>query len=474
MKQLPIIFLLLPLCLKPDLQAQEIPLSSGFETGRIMDTVLCTHSPGQSYALFLPEEYTPQRSWPILYIYDPAARASLALRRFQAGAEQLNWILACSNNSRNGPWEDILAAADAVLLDTQEKLSVDLEQIYTAGFSGGSRAAMGIAVITGRVSGVIGCGAVFSSVEAYRPGPETAKFLYVGMVGLKDMNYLEHLNARAQLEGLGIENHLILFDAGHEWPPSDRIARGMQWLALKRQAREKAVDSTLLEHYRQAVEEDATGFFEDGYPVAAVSLLESLKSDFGDLLETKPIDTRIRQITGEKPYQQQLKAIRKINDKESALQQKYISAFVELYWTINGSALSTSQEEWWEVQINHLKRQTKDKDKLNSNSAYRLLNLISARSAESCFEFLSRNNYPLALALNELWLKVSPEDVYANWHMAKIHALMSNKNQALNYLEKAVAYGMQYVKSLRAPEFELLEGEERYEELIRLVERRED
>ncbi len=152
------------------------------------------------------------------------------------------------------------------------------------------------------------------------------------------------------------------------------------------------------------------------------------------------------------------------------LQEKYISAFAELYWTVTGSSIPPDQQEWWEIQINYLKKQTQQRNKLKCNLAYRLLNMISARSAESCFRFVSQNNYPLAIALNELWLKTDPEDVYANWHMAKVQALTGNKDQALNYLERAVEYGMRFKKSLKEPAFEMLQEEQRYQNLVKAME----
>ena len=40
----------------------ELPLA-----GQVIDKVLCAGSPGQSYALYLPSNYTPSKRRPILY-----------------------------------------------------------------------------------------------------------------------------------------------------------------------------------------------------------------------------------------------------------------------------------------------------------------------------------------------------------------------------------------------------------------------
>ena len=50
------------------LLAQEVP------AGKVVERVACRADDRQSYALYLPSTYTPERSWPILYCLDPGAR----------------------------------------------------------------------------------------------------------------------------------------------------------------------------------------------------------------------------------------------------------------------------------------------------------------------------------------------------------------------------------------------------------------
>ena len=67
----------------------------------------------QSYALYLPSAYSGDRRWPIIYCFDPGARGPVPVRLFRA-AEKYGYILVCSNNSHNGPWEPINRAMQAV------------------------------------------------------------------------------------------------------------------------------------------------------------------------------------------------------------------------------------------------------------------------------------------------------------------------------------------------------------------------
>ena len=82
--------------------------------GQIIDRVTCAADPSQSYALFVPAEYTPSRSWPVIFAFDPGGRGRVPVERYQAAAERYGYIVVGSNNSRNG-WTEIpriLAAHD--------------------------------------------------------------------------------------------------------------------------------------------------------------------------------------------------------------------------------------------------------------------------------------------------------------------------------------------------------------------------
>ncbi|HKQ93218.1 MAG TPA: hypothetical protein VJZ77_21330, partial [Blastocatellia bacterium] len=78
-------------------RAQELPV------GKIIERVVCLKDAGQSYALYLPSNYTTDRRWPVIYAFDPAARGLRPVERFKDAAEKYGYIIVGSNNSRNFP-----------------------------------------------------------------------------------------------------------------------------------------------------------------------------------------------------------------------------------------------------------------------------------------------------------------------------------------------------------------------------------
>ncbi len=48
------------------------------EAGRLVQDLKCASDPTQTYSLYLPSEYDPERSWPVLLVFDPRGRSVVA------------------------------------------------------------------------------------------------------------------------------------------------------------------------------------------------------------------------------------------------------------------------------------------------------------------------------------------------------------------------------------------------------------
>ncbi len=109
---------------------------------------------------------------------------------------------------------------------------MDSNNLYTAGFSGGSRIASAIAFSNSSIDGMIGCSA--GLIQSFGIEPEKGMELdYVGMVGNQDMNYLEMLSLGERLDQLDIENTIFVYEGGHSWPHDTLIVEAANWLRLR-------------------------------------------------------------------------------------------------------------------------------------------------------------------------------------------------------------------------------------------------
>jgi len=72
-------------------QEKEKPLSvfdAQAARGTVVNKLACLDNPAQSYSLYLPSNYSPDRRWPMLYAFDPFARGKTAVEVYQAVAKE--------------------------------------------------------------------------------------------------------------------------------------------------------------------------------------------------------------------------------------------------------------------------------------------------------------------------------------------------------------------------------------------------
>src|SRR5262249_497702 len=174
--------------------------SQALQPGALIPHQTCIEHPEQSYAVYLPAQYTASKKWPIVYAFDPAARGKVPVELMKSAAERYAYIVVGTNNSRNGSWKVEAEAAQAMLQDTHSQLSIDVRPVYLAGFSGGARVASQIAMLCKCAAGVILNGAGFPSGAS--PSRD-AIFAVFSAVGNFDFNYPEVARLDQKLEDSG-------------------------------------------------------------------------------------------------------------------------------------------------------------------------------------------------------------------------------------------------------------------------------
>ena len=201
-------------------------LGQDIPRGQIVDSVKCSMDASQTYALYLPSNYSPDRKWKLILAFDPRGRGRAPLEQFKDAAEKYGYILAGSNNARNGPPEISLTAAGMMGSDVVKRFSIDMQRVYTAGLSGAARIAMKVAMDSNEMAGVI------ASSAGFPPGERNSdlSFVVFGTAGTEDFNYLE---MRQLDEELSSPHRVVVFQGGHTWLPADLAMQAVEWLELQ-------------------------------------------------------------------------------------------------------------------------------------------------------------------------------------------------------------------------------------------------
>ena len=261
-------FLLLP---SPATAQGGSPVAPDFPRGQIIDSVTCADDQTQSYALYLPSDYTPERPWNLLLAFHPAARGRAFAEKYQAAAEHFGYIVAASNNSRNGSWEVTTQAVRAMSRDVGRRFTVDAQRVYLTGHSGGARVAMEVALGPNDIAGVIASSAGFPDAEPRR----SVKFAVFATAGTDDFNYLELRRLDAALTS---PHYLAVFEGGHTLPPDSVAAEALEWLELQairsgRRAEDRRLIDALFASRLQRIEHATDD-------VAKLRLLQASVTDF--------------------------------------------------------------------------------------------------------------------------------------------------------------------------------------------------
>jgi tetratricopeptide (TPR) repeat protein len=217
---------LAPWILAATLLAQSPPAQ--LQPGVIVPNQVCAAKPDQSYALYLPSHYSPDKRWPIVYAFDPNGSGDVPVKLMKDAAERYGYIVVGSNNSKNGSWKIEGDAAQAMWDDTHARFAIDDRRIYFTGFSGGARVSAVLAQRCKCAAGVLLDGAGFGSTPPSRDN----SFAVFATVGTYDFNYPELSDLDGKLEQSGFPHALRPFDGSHQWAPANIIDEAFAWFQL--------------------------------------------------------------------------------------------------------------------------------------------------------------------------------------------------------------------------------------------------
>ena len=280
--------------------------ASQLPVGQIVPTVTCEADPSQSYALYLPAAYSPARLWPLILAFDPGGRGSVPVERYQRAAERYGFIVAGSNNSKNGS-QDLATIVRVLSTDVGARFRIDPKRIYTAGMSGGARVAFIVALGAPDIAGVFASSAGYPDSKARK----TLPFPVFATTGTEDFN---HLEMRLLDRELTTPHFLAIFDGGHTWLSSDLALEAVEWMVVQemksgRTARdERTLDELLARRLAaaQSSPDDKTRYIR----------LASIAADFSGLRDMSTVSASAATLARSKAVQGALKRDRDDDAKE--------------------------------------------------------------------------------------------------------------------------------------------------------------
>jgi dienelactone hydrolase len=445
--------------------SQSLLFPQGSATDQIIDSIRCRDVNGQSYSLYRPPQYDNKKSWPVILIFDFSGRGRTGVSTFVEAGKKYGFILACSNSSHNGPLSDKFTVADAMLRDLEERFTIDQKRIYAAGFSGGSRFAMAYAVKDKKISGVIGCGAGLPNDRNYLPSGNS-DFLYYGLAGTRDMNYLEMHDLSLFLSNqTGVTSYLRTFSGGHQWPGPDLITEAVEWLLLQAMNR-KIIPSgqTFLSYIENKTQSLINSQLASGNLADAVRYMRFASRDFSGT----PFSSRMTKLLSDSEksaeYQTAARQWDKIAATEQESKEKYLNYLGEIF---NSRSLPDSASMWWKNEIRTLIKLRDKGNPENSQMASRMMNFISILCSEEGTSYYRNKLYAQAVFLFEICTLSDSENQNNYYNLARSLAGAGKSKESVDALNAAASHGFNSRNTIESdPIFGMIRDDARYKALM--------
>jgi predicted esterase len=463
----------------PNIQATEIP------KGRIVESVSCIDDASQTYAVYLPSNYSPDRKWPVLYALDPGARGKAPLEHYQEAAERWGWILIGSNNSRNGNAQRSLAAWNAIVKDSQVRFHLDDQRAYATGFSGGARMAMYIAAqCKGCLAGLIVSGAGVPAGDASSPPLLDPTF---ATAGVDDFNFAEIKHLDQAMNKSGVRHQIAIFSGAHEWPPTEIASEAIEWFELQAmRSGTRGRDDREIETLWQTRMARAAAFEQEKKLAEAYRMYAKIVTAFTGLHDIGTAQTKVTQLRDDRDVKNALR------DEENQItrQRDFEARLYALFAKSQGLTLNDDQaspqtdprsetagdepnsEAQLKSLLSDLRKQTaKTEDTGERRVARRVLNGTYILLFERGNDLLqNQKRFAAAARAFELAGEVNPDRAGVFYYAAWAHAADGNKKKALRALHTATEKGFSDLATLTNNHaFDSLRSDAEFEAIVKTI-----
>lgn len=413
-----------------------VVVKENFEKGKILENIKVLNDASQSYALYLPSNYSTEKAYPVFYIFDAHADGNLPVSKYKALAEKYGYVLVGSNNSKNGTsWEETQKIANNLFTDATSRLSIDLNRMYLMGFSGGARVANALCIANGGISGVICCGAAAPAVTA--PDPRS-NYTFLGICGTEDFNYIEMRKYdMVDLIGRPVKHAFMEFDGKHAWPDSLVMNEAFLWTEFGSMRKNPKLKN-------DALVKENIGLYSDkikaaqkaGNTIEVYNLVRRTINFFDGLTDLKEFYDIYNPLKENAEVDAALKKEQTVWAKEDELKAYY------------ADALQSKNVAWWKQEVVTLNKKSGKTDENQMNK--RVLDYLSLLAYMQTTNAMQQKNFMGSKMYAELYVTIDPTNSEAHYLTAELYGIEGKKAEAIKSLEAAIKNGFKDAARLGA------------------------
>lgn len=435
-----------------------------FRKGEVIKRVVCAEllksskdinagTDSVTYALYLPSTYSKHKKYPVIFLFDPSGDGSLPIEIYKNLAEKYGYILAASNDSKNGMSLELNKEIIRIFMsDVEQRFSINPQRVYTGGFSGGSRVASSVAIVNRGIAGVMAMGAGFPSLNE----PIKNSFNYIGFAGDKDFNMNEMIGLISSMDNSPLRHQLIIFNGKHEWAPLSIAEDAFVWFDISAMKdgiipKNDTLINKFLDKNTQSLREEE----KKNHPYEALACCKKVINYLDGFADVTSFKNEMEELNKSESLRKINAEKEKIAKEEIKLQSEYRKYFV------------IKDFNWWKNEIGKIKRGTKDKNKELASMNDRMLSYLSLVVYMNASAVLEADDLPHAESYLKLYELIDPPNPEHQYLFAVIYAKQKNDALTINALKKAITLGFKDANRVsNNPAFSLLKDSKEFQKLL--------
>ena len=405
----------------------------------VISKIVCASDPSMSYALYIPSSKN-NNPLPVVYFFDPHGDGLLPVKKYKSLADSFHFILAGSNNSKNGNnLDDAGNIFTAMKEDLAKRTKVNPNRMYLCGFSGGAKVATYLALHFPEIKGIIANGAGLEDIT--HAGDFT--FSYTAIAGEGDLNMTDLAAIENLLDKTHTRHSIIYFDGIHEWAPETTMAIAFEGWQLEAM-RDKLIhaDSLFIHQFAAQLKEIVNKKMKQNQLIQAqqnCKLAATMLQGFQD--KQNWFVQKQSAITRSNIFQQQKEQRRQLLAKEEKLKFDYQQKFAD------------TDAGYWEKTIKEVKAKSRLKN-AESQMYQRLQAYLSLAFYSISNQLINGGQNKMAEFFVNLYKMADPTNSEAWYFSAILDARNKEAEKIRKDLEKAIALGFNDKKRLmQQPEF---------------------
>lgn len=415
--------------LAPATAAEVVPV------GEMIENRPSLADPTAKYTLYIPQKAAGDSPAPVLLVFDPRGRATMAAELFREAADRHGWILVSSNDTRSdGPWEPNQKAIDALWPEIH-RYRIDERRIYATGFSGGAIVSWFLAQSTGEIAGIIAVGG--------RLPPEipskTISFSHFGVAGAWDFNYDEMKGLDELVAKRGRPHRLEIFQGPHTWFDPPLASEAVTWMELQamREGRRPVDAAVVAEAWSHDVAV-ARELETDGKVLDAGRRWQAIERTFEGLREVSTAREAANRLARSEAFREALKAEERADARALRYDREILP---RLGAAFAAGAVPSYEKLVRDLEIERLEA-TVERGGAEGIAAKRTLFELTTQTSFYIYrELVAAERWRDAETALRVAVRTAPQAPHIRYNLACAEALQGNVEAALESLDAAVALG---------------------------------